>query len=121
MSTDIVMQLDCPHCAYRLFEAVSLIRPRASAYCPACCKSFVLDPEIEAMSRLLGEARAARKERKQRRQDLQAAWRAPLNQATPPRPDPTQLRDVLARLDALLEQMQAPVRRETDPPKLKRA
>lgn len=105
MSTDVVMQLVCPHCSYCLFETVSLIRPNASAYCPACCKSFTLDPEIEAMSRLLGEAHAARKERKRRRQELQSAWRAPL---APPSPSPQMLSEVLARLDQLLADMQTP-------------
>jgi hypothetical protein len=103
MSTDVVMQLVCPHCDYYLFETVSLIRPNASAYCPACCKSFVLDPEIEAMSRLLGEAQAARRERKRRRQELLASWHAPPVQQSPQIPS-----DVLARLDQLLAELRAP-------------
>jgi len=103
MSTNVVMRLECPHCAYNLFEAVSLIRPNGSAYCPACSKQFTLDPEIEAMSRLLGEAKAARRERKRRRQELQAIWREP---APAPQPQKPLLSDVLSRLDDLLAELE---------------
>ena len=103
MSTNVVMRLECPHCAYSLFEAVSLIRPNGSAYCPACSKQFTLDPEIEAMSRLLAEAKAARRERKRRRQELQAMWSEP---APPPQPQKPLLGDVLRRLDDLLAELE---------------
>lgn len=98
MSTDVVMQLECPHCAYRLFAPVSLVEPCLSATCPACTKSFVLDPEIGALSRLLGVAHAARRERERRRVAAEAAWRA-----TATSQPPKTLSDVLARLDELLE------------------
>jgi uncharacterized Zn finger protein (UPF0148 family) len=99
MSTNVVMRLECPHCAYNLFEAVSLLRPNGSAYCPACSKQFTLDPEIEAMSRLLAEAKAARRERKRRRQELQAMWSDPVPVSQPQKPP---LGDVLQRLDDLI-------------------
>ena len=103
MSTNVVMRLECPHCAYTLFEAVSLIRPHGSAYCPACSKQFTLDPEIEAMSRLLAEAKAARRERKRRRQELQAIWREPAPASPAPKP---LLSDVLRQLDELLAELE---------------
>jgi uncharacterized Zn finger protein (UPF0148 family) len=111
MSTNVVMRLDCPHCAYSLFEAVSLIRPNGSAYCPACCKSFVLDPEIEAMSRLLAEAKAARRERKRRRKEMQSNWNQPQPTPAPEPQKPQLLGDVLRRLDALLAEMETSARR----------
>jgi len=101
MSTNVVMRLECPHCAYSLFEAVSLIRPSGSAYCPACTKQFTLDPEIEAMSRLLAEAKAARRERKRRRQELQETWSEPA-----PAPQKPLLSDVLRRLDDLISELE---------------
>lgn len=102
MSVNVVMRLDCPHCAYSLFLAVSLIRPSGSAYCPACCKQFRLDPEIEATSRLLAEARAARHERKRRLKAMQAEWRAERQPVAKPKP---QLSDVLRQLDAILAEL----------------
>ncbi len=110
MSTNVVMRLECPHCAYSLFEAVSLIRPNGSAYCPACSKLFTLDPEIEAMSRLLAEAKAARRERKRRRQELLSIWREPVP-VPAPEPQKPLLSDVLRRLDDLLAQMEPGARR----------
>ena len=103
MSTNVVMRLECPHCAYNLFEAVSLLRPNGFAYCPACSKQFTLDPEIEAMSRLLAEAKAARRERKRRRQELQAMWSEPAPQQQPQKP---LLGDVLQRLDDLIADLE---------------
>jgi hypothetical protein len=110
MSTNVVMRLDCPHCAYSLYEAVSLIRPNGSAYCPACSKSFTLDPEIEAMSRLLAEAKAARRERKRRRKEMLSSWSQPLP-APAPEPQKLRLSDVLRRLDDLLVEMETSARR----------
>jgi uncharacterized Zn finger protein (UPF0148 family) len=103
MSINVVMRLECLHCANCFFEAVSLIRPHGSAFCPACGKLFVLDPEIEAMGRLLKEAKAARRERKRRRQELQTMWRCPAAPTEPARP---LLTEVLARLDALLAELE---------------
>ena len=105
MSTNVVMRLECPHCAYSLCEAVSLIRPHGSAYCPACSELFVLDPEIEAMSRLLVEAKAARRERKRRRRELQQTWR----EAAPP-PQPLMI-DILQRLDEFLAKLETELER----------
>lgn len=103
MSSSIVVSLDCPHCAYSFLEAASLVRPEAHAYCPSCGQLFRLDPEIEAMSRLLAQAKAARQERKRRRQEIRQLY----GPDAFPRPaqTPQQLSDVLARLDELLEEM----------------
>jgi len=114
MPSSIVVSLDCPHCAYSFLEAASLVRPHASAYCPACGHSFCLDPEVEAMSRLLRQAKAARQERKRRRQEIRDLYGP--EKPLPAAPAPQQLSDVLARLDALLEQM-----RGTAPAPRKRA
>ena len=76
MSTDTVMRLECPHCHYNLFEPVRLDRPKPTATCPACCRSFKLDPEIRALGQLLATAREARKERERRLAELHAARKA---------------------------------------------
>lgn len=103
MSVNVVMRLECPHCSYCFFEPVNLIRPHGSAYCAACSRLFVLDPEIEAMGRLLNEAKAARRERKRRRKELQEMWRSSPGPAEPAKP---LLGEVLARLDALLAELE---------------
>jgi len=112
MSVNVVMRLECPHCAYCFFEPVNLIRPHGSVYCAACSKLFVLDPEIEAMGRLLNQARAARRDRKRRRKQFQALWRDPPIPAEPAKP---LLSDVLARLDALLAELEEAGARPAQP------
>lgn len=116
MPSSIVVSLDCPHCAYRFLEAASLVRPHASAYCPACGHTFCLDPEIAAMSRLLSQAKAARQERKRRRQEIRDLFGPQKPLPAPAPPPPQQLGEVLARLDAVLEQMRA-----SEPAQRKRA
>lgn len=103
MSLNVVMRIECPHCEYGFFEPVNLSKPHRTACCAACGKTFVLDSEIEAMARLLGEAKAARKERERRQQELRA-----IRQAEQQRPS---LTEVLKRLDGLLDKGGAEAKR----------
>ena len=75
MSTETVMQLECPHCGYALFAPVRLDKPKAGADCPACGQHFALDREIRALGRLLATAHAARRERERRLLELHALRR----------------------------------------------
>lgn len=99
MSTETVMQLECPHCRYTLFAAVRLDKPKAGAKCPACGRHFALDHEIRAMGKLLATAHAARRERERRLLELHALRRQQpalpgdvLRQLDQPAPDPRKRR-----------------------------
>jgi len=115
MSAHALVDLSCPHCHSQFIENAKLVRPGGAAWCPECETLFALDENDEAMRRMLAEAKAARRRRKDRLNDLRLRWCDP----APSRPAPARpllLSDVLRKLDALLQQLDAETRAGVSPP-----
>ncbi|WP_156342858.1 hypothetical protein [Devosia sp. A16] len=95
MTTYALVSVGCPHCGGQFFENAKLVRPAGGAWCPHCEKLFTLDTGDQATRRTLAEAKAARRRRKDRLNELRASW-----SDVPARP--MLMRDVLRELDELL-------------------
>ena len=106
MSAHALVDLSCPRCHSHFIENAKLVRPGGNAWCPECEALFALDEGDEAMRRMLAEAKAARRRRKDRLSDLRLRW----SDQPPARLAPAQpmlLSDVLKRLDELLLRLDA--------------
>lgn len=97
MTTYALVSVACPHCNGQFLENAKLVRPDGGAWCPHCEKLFTLDAGDQATRRTLAEAKAARRRRKDRLNDLRATW-----SDVPPPPKPMLMSDVLRALDDLL-------------------
>lgn len=102
MSLHTLVDLECPHCHKRFVENAKLVRPGGNAWCPECEQLFVLDETNEAMRQVLNAAKAARRRRKDRLNQLKLRWCDLPPQAATPADTPRTLTDVLSVLDALL-------------------
>jgi len=109
MTTNALISVACPHCNAEILQRAKLVRAGGQAWCPDCESLFELDPGIEAMRRTLSEARAARRDRKQRITEMRARWSDPVP-APPTRP--MLMSDVLRTLDDLLARMDTLSQRE---------
>lgn len=98
MTTYALVSVGCPHCGSQFLENAKLVRPDGGAWCPHCEKLFTLDAGDQATRRTLAEAKAARRRRKDRLNDLRATWS---DVPTAP-PKPMLMTDVLRALDELL-------------------
>ncbi len=98
MTTYALVSVGCPHCSSQFIENAKLLRPDGAAWCPHCEKLFTLDPSDQATRRTLAEAKAARRRRKDRLNELRASWR---DVPSAPR-RPMLMVDVLRELDELL-------------------
>lgn len=99
MTTYALVSVACPHCSGQFLENAKLVRPDGGAWCPHCETLFTLDASNQATRRTLAEAKAARRRRKERLNDLRSTWMdVP---AAPPKP-PMLMSDVLQALDELL-------------------
>ncbi|ODT26695.1 MAG: hypothetical protein ABS35_10360 [Kaistia sp. SCN 65-12] len=98
MTTYALVSVGCPHCGGQFLENAKLVRPDGGAWCPHCEKLFTLDAGDQATRRTLAEAKAARRRRKDRLNDLRATWS---DVPTAP-PKPMLMTDVLRALDELL-------------------
>ena len=102
MSLHALVDLSCPHCHKQFVENAKLVRAGGNAWCPECEQLFALDDTNEAMRQMLEAAKAARRRRKDRLNDLKLRWADPAPQATTPAQAPRTLTEVLSILDALL-------------------
>jgi len=102
MSLHALVDLECPHCHKQFAENAKLVRPGGKAWCPECEQLFALDETNEAMRQVLNAAKAARRRRKDRLNELKLRWCDPPPQAATPADTPRTLTDVLSVLDALL-------------------
>lgn len=99
MTTYALVSVACPHCSGQFLENAKLVRPDGGAWCPHCERLFTLDASNQATRRTLAEAKAARRRRKERLNDLRSTW---MDVPAPaPRP-PLLMSDVLQALDELL-------------------
>ncbi len=103
MSLHALVDLNCPHCQKQFVENAKLVRPGAKAWCPECEQLFALDETNAAMRRMLAAAKAARRRRKDRIDELRQSWANLAPQAATPADTPRTLTEVLARLDGLLQ------------------
>jgi len=109
MTTYALVSVGCPHCNGQFLENAKLIRPDGGAWCPHCETVFTLSASDQAMQRTLAEAKAARRRRKERINNLRATWSdVP---ADPPRP--MLLTDVLEALDGLLDRLDGLTRKRS--------
>jgi len=102
MSPNALVDVNCPHCQKQFVENAKLIRAGGSAWCPECEQLFALDETNEAIRKVLDAAKAARRRRKDRLNDLKQRWADPPPQAATPADTPRTLTEVLSVLDALL-------------------
>lgn len=100
MTTYALVSVGCPHCGGQFLENAKLIRPDGGAWCPHCEKLFTLDAGDQATRRTLAEAKAARRRRKDRLNDLRSRWQDPA--PAPAAKPPMLMSDVLHALDELL-------------------
>ena len=99
MTTYALVTIACPHCSGQFLENAKLVRPDGGAWCPHCEKLFTLDAGDQATRRTLAEAKAARRRRKDRLNELRATWKD--DPAAAPA-KPILMSDVLRALDELL-------------------
>jgi uncharacterized Zn finger protein (UPF0148 family) len=99
MTTYALVNVACPHCSGQFLENAKLVRPDGGAWCPHCERLFTLDASDQATRRTLAEAKAARRRRKDRLNELRATW-MDVPAAAPPKP--MLMSDVLRALDELL-------------------
>ena len=102
MTTYALVSLACPHCSGQFLENAKLVRPDGGAWCPHCEKLFTLNAGDQATRRTLAEAKAARRRRKDRLNELRATW-MDVPAAAPPKP--MLMGDVLRALDELLDRL----------------
>ena len=111
MSLHALVDLSCPHCQKQFVENAKLVRPGGNAWCPECEQLFALDETNAAMRQVLEAAKAARRRRKDRLNEVKLRWidpppQAAVTGATPATAHaPRTLTDVLSMLDALLLRM----------------
>lgn len=99
MTTYALVSVGCPHCSGQFLENAKLVRPGGAAWCPSCEKLFTLDASDQSTRRTLAEAKAARRRRKERLNELRSTW----TDVPAPAPKPPMLMsDVLRALDELL-------------------
>ncbi len=99
MTTYALVNVACPHCNGQFLENAKLVRPDGGAWCPHCETLFTLDATDQATRRTLAEAKAARRRRKERLNDLRATW---MDVPAPAAKPPLLMGDVLRALDELL-------------------
>jgi len=105
MSLHAWVDLNCPHCHKQFVENARLVRPGGRAWCPECEQLFALDETNEAMRKVLEAAKAARRRRKDRLNDLKLRWSDPPPHAATAAESPRTLTEVLSVLDALLQRL----------------
>jgi len=105
MSLHAQVDLSCPHCHKQFTENARLVRPGGHAWCPECEQLFALDETNEAMRQVLEAAKAARRRRKDKLNNLRLRWSDPPPQAVTVADTPRTLTDVLLVLDALLQRL----------------
>jgi len=105
MTTYALVSVGCSQCGGQFLENAKLLRPDGRAWCPHCEKLFTLDAGDQAIRRTLAAAKAARRRRKDRLNELRATWMdVP---AAPPMLMSDALRtldELLLRLDGMIEQ-----------------
>lgn len=99
MTTYALVSVACPHCSGQFLENAKLVRPDGGAWCPHCERLFTLDASNQATRRTLAEAKAARRRRKERLNDLRSTW---MDVPAPAPKPPLLMGDVLQALDELL-------------------
>lgn len=104
MSSHALVDMSCPHCKKHFVENAQLVRPGGEAWCPECEQLFALDETNAAIRQMLSAAKAARRRRKDRINELRQIWADPPQAATPA-DTPRTLTEVLAVLDGLLLQL----------------
>ena len=102
MSLHALVDLSCPHCHKQFVENAKLVRAGGNAWCPECEQLFALDESNEAMRKVLEAAKASRRRRKDRLNELKLRWIDLPPQAATPADTPRTLTEVLSVLDALL-------------------
>jgi hypothetical protein len=106
MSAHALVDLRCPRCHTHFPENARLVRPGGQAWCPECASLFELDAADRDMRRMLDAAKAARRRRKERLNELRLRWSDPAPQPTAAPPTPPRLMsDVLRSLDELLARL----------------